>query len=209
VRHGHAQNRVSRTQPGPPRATPGSVWPVRDAWNRGTENLYSAWVEKLFDAPLDEELSWPALHEVLRDKSRNFLFNHLGLRVAVYPRSVACRCQNVAQKPTIDSKPLENKAYVAMSQTVAGAPSVRWYSTWHRLRPRTHLHACGSISGLATRFISTPPGRSRSISVAATTPLLWCWAAQPSSSTRTTRGKPNRLGAAFRRLCLKWPAESS
>ena len=53
---------------------------MRDAWNRGTENLYSAWVEKLFDAPLDEELSWPALHEVLRDRSRNFLFNHLGLR---------------------------------------------------------------------------------------------------------------------------------
>ena len=52
---------------------------MRDAWNRGTENLYSAWVEKLFDAPLDEELSWPALHEVLRDRSRNFLFNHLGL----------------------------------------------------------------------------------------------------------------------------------
>src|SRR2546426_120583 len=71
---------VSRAQPRPPRATPGSVWPVRDAWNRGTENLYSAWVETLFDAPLDEELSWPALHEVLRDKSRNFLFNHLGLR---------------------------------------------------------------------------------------------------------------------------------
>jgi hypothetical protein len=30
-----------------------------------TENLYSAWIETLFDAPLDEELSWPALHEVL------------------------------------------------------------------------------------------------------------------------------------------------
>jgi len=71
---------VSRAQPRPPSATPGSVWPVRDAWNRGTENLYSAWVEKLFDAPLDEELSWPALHEVLRDRTRNFLFNHLGLR---------------------------------------------------------------------------------------------------------------------------------
>ena len=56
-----------------------SVWPVRDAWNRETENLYSAWIEKLFDAPLDEALSWPALHEVLRDQSRNFLFNHLGL----------------------------------------------------------------------------------------------------------------------------------
>ncbi len=64
----------------PPRATPKSVWPVRDTWNRATENLYSAWIEKLFDAPLEEALSWPALHDVLRDKSRNFLFNHLSLR---------------------------------------------------------------------------------------------------------------------------------
>ena len=52
---------------------------MRDTWNRATENLYSAWIEKLFDAPLDVALSWPALHEVLRDRSRNFLFNHLGL----------------------------------------------------------------------------------------------------------------------------------
>lgn len=57
-----------------------SVWPVRDSWNRGTENLYSAWIEKLFDAPVSEQPSWPALHEVLRDKSRNFLHNHLGSR---------------------------------------------------------------------------------------------------------------------------------
>jgi len=70
---------VRRAQPPPPHATQGTVWPLRDTWNRGTENLYSAWIEKLFDAPLDEELSWPALHEVLRDQSRNFLFNHLGL----------------------------------------------------------------------------------------------------------------------------------
>lgn len=55
------------------------VWPVRDSWNRGTENLYSAWIEKLFDAPLDEQPSWAALHLVLRDKSRNFLFNYMGL----------------------------------------------------------------------------------------------------------------------------------
>ncbi len=65
--------------PPSPRATPGSVWPVRNTWNRATENLYSAWVEKLFDAPLDAEPSWPALHEVLRDQSRNVLFNYLGL----------------------------------------------------------------------------------------------------------------------------------
>jgi len=58
----------------------GGVWPIRAAWNRSTENLYSAWIEKLFDAPLDASPSWPVLHEVLRDRSRNLLFNHLGLR---------------------------------------------------------------------------------------------------------------------------------
>lgn len=57
-----------------------SVWPIRERWNRATENLYSAWIERLFDAPLEEQLSWPALHEVLRDRKRNVLFNHLGLR---------------------------------------------------------------------------------------------------------------------------------
>jgi hypothetical protein len=70
---------VRGDKPPQPHATPGSIWPLRDTWNRGTENLYSAWIEKLFDAPLDAELSWPALHVVLRDKSRNVLFNHLGL----------------------------------------------------------------------------------------------------------------------------------
>ena len=70
---------VRRAQPPSPRAMPGSVWPLRDTWNRGAENLYSAWIDKLFDAPLDAEASWPALHEVLRDQSRNFLFNNLGL----------------------------------------------------------------------------------------------------------------------------------
>ena len=75
-----AKSPCARAEPPPPRATRGSVWPLRNTWNRATENLYSAWIEKLFDAPLDAALSWPALHEVLRDRSRNFLFNHLGLR---------------------------------------------------------------------------------------------------------------------------------
>jgi hypothetical protein len=70
---------VRGDNPPRPSAAEGSVWPLRNTWNRGTENLYSAWIEKLFDDPLDAAPSWPALHEVLRDRSRNFLFNHLGL----------------------------------------------------------------------------------------------------------------------------------
>ncbi len=53
---------------------------MREAWDRDSENLYSAWIEKLFEAPLDDQPSWKALHEVLRDRTRNVLYNHLGLR---------------------------------------------------------------------------------------------------------------------------------
>ncbi len=70
---------VRDDQPPKPGATAGSLWPLRNSWDRATENLYSAWIEKLFDSPLDAPLSWAALHEVIRDKSRNVLFNHLGL----------------------------------------------------------------------------------------------------------------------------------
>jgi hypothetical protein len=59
---------IRRSAAQPPRGTGESVWPVRASWNRETEDLYSAWIEKLFDAPLDVELSWPSLDKVLRDK---------------------------------------------------------------------------------------------------------------------------------------------
>ena len=41
---------------GAARDAPG-VWPVTREWSRATENLYSAWIEKLFDDPLDAEPS--------------------------------------------------------------------------------------------------------------------------------------------------------
>lgn len=65
----------------PARATGrwGQVWATEAAWDRATEAYFSAWLELLFDAPIDEQLAWPALHEVLRDPARNFLFEHLGL----------------------------------------------------------------------------------------------------------------------------------
>jgi len=70
---------VSAQKPAAARPTSGSVWQIRNSWNRATENLFSAWIEKLFDAPLDTEPSWKAWHEVLRDRSRNLLFDYLGL----------------------------------------------------------------------------------------------------------------------------------
>ena len=70
---------VERKQPRGPGGGKG-VWPVREKWDRATENLYSAWIQKLFDAPLDEELTWTSMDGVLHDQSRNVLFNYLGLR---------------------------------------------------------------------------------------------------------------------------------
>jgi hypothetical protein len=62
----------------PPRAFSPVVWKPEAEWTRATEDLFSAWIEKMFDAPLDASLSWPVLHDVLRDPSRNFLHDHLG-----------------------------------------------------------------------------------------------------------------------------------
>ncbi len=70
---------VSAHKPASPRTPAGSFWQVRNGWNRETENLFSAWIAKLFDAPVNQELSWKAWNEVLRDQSRNFLFNYLDI----------------------------------------------------------------------------------------------------------------------------------
>jgi hypothetical protein len=55
---------------GAPRSRRAAVWPVSRDWDAAMEALYSAWVEKLFDDPLDA---------VTRDPARNFLHDHLGL----------------------------------------------------------------------------------------------------------------------------------
>jgi hypothetical protein len=51
-------------------------FPLRD-WDLAAEALYSAWIERLFDAPPEQSLQLPSLQPVLRDPSRNFLFDHL------------------------------------------------------------------------------------------------------------------------------------
>jgi len=56
------------------------AWTVTRTWNRSLENLYSAWIERLFDAPAEEALGFPSLAPVVHDPGRNFLWGHLGLR---------------------------------------------------------------------------------------------------------------------------------
>ena len=69
-----------RATPARGRSQGSGAWPVTRAWNRSLENLYSAWIERLFDAPADIALGFPSLAPVVRDPARNFLWGHLGLR---------------------------------------------------------------------------------------------------------------------------------
>jgi hypothetical protein len=54
-------------------------WESRIRWERDVENLYSLWIEHLFDAPLADDVSWNPLALVLKDPARNLLYDHLGL----------------------------------------------------------------------------------------------------------------------------------
>jgi len=65
--------------PGPLTVDEDPFWETRIKWERDTENLFSLWVERLFDAPIAEDLSWNPLSKVIRDQDRNLLFDHLGL----------------------------------------------------------------------------------------------------------------------------------
>lgn len=62
------------------RPLPAGAWTTTRSWSKATESLYSAWIERLFDAPDDVALGFPSLAPALRDPARNFLWGHLGLR---------------------------------------------------------------------------------------------------------------------------------
>jgi hypothetical protein len=72
---------VAAHAPRAERALPAKgVWESRRTWDRRMEDLYSAWIERLFDAPVDQSLDFRPLHQALRDPARNFLYGFLGLR---------------------------------------------------------------------------------------------------------------------------------
>lgn len=56
----------------------GTIWKTTQSWDSGYETLYSAWINALFQG-CSEQTSWPSLHEVTEDSSRNFLYNSLSL----------------------------------------------------------------------------------------------------------------------------------
>jgi hypothetical protein len=46
---------VAARKPAPFQIPAGSIWPTRNNWNSTNEALFSAWIEKLFDAPPDKD----------------------------------------------------------------------------------------------------------------------------------------------------------
>ncbi len=56
----------------------GVVWKTLRGWDSGTEVIYSAWINALFNG-CDEHSSWSALHEVTQNQNQNFLYNYLSL----------------------------------------------------------------------------------------------------------------------------------
>jgi hypothetical protein len=64
----------------PARPDSPGAWKATQEWSRNTENFFSAWIERLFDAPAETNLGFPSLAPVLHDAARNFLWGYLGLR---------------------------------------------------------------------------------------------------------------------------------
>ena len=64
----------------PDRPDSPGAWKATQDWSRNTENFFSAWIERMFDAPAEASLGFPSLAPVLHDPARNFLWGYLGLR---------------------------------------------------------------------------------------------------------------------------------
>ncbi|MBI5481207.1 MAG: C40 family peptidase [Deltaproteobacteria bacterium] len=60
------------------RSRAGSAWGAVRAWREDTANLYSLFVEQLFDYPLEDDRTWPSLQALLAARDKNLLFDHLG-----------------------------------------------------------------------------------------------------------------------------------
>ncbi|MGE3633503.1 MAG: C40 family peptidase [Sandaracinaceae bacterium] len=69
---------VARYPGRPEGVDPLVVWEPRLRWEDDAEALYSAFVEQLFDFPLEEDVTWEGLNVLLEDPRHNLLHNHFG-----------------------------------------------------------------------------------------------------------------------------------
>ncbi len=90
-----------------PAPTSGIIWKTRREWNSSYENLYSAWINILFNG-CAEEASWKALHEVTQNQDQNFLYNYLSL-----DEDNPAAKNSVVMKPDCADNPFYLRAYFA------------------------------------------------------------------------------------------------
>jgi hypothetical protein len=153
---------VSAQKRGGPQRVEGSIWPVRNTWNRATETLFSVWIASLFDAPLEAEPSWKAWHEVLRDRSRNFLFNYLGLGEDNVVRSVRPDCADFVYflRAYFAFKMGLPFGYSNCSRGSGGAPPkcFEWFDILHpeQTRPAPPPEQATASTGPGTAPAATP-----------------------------------------------------
>jgi hypothetical protein len=126
---------VGARKPAGLRATAASLWPLRNNWNRANEDLFSAWIAKLFDAPLEAEPSWKVWFEVLRDPSRNMLFDYLGLDEEKSIKSLKPDCADFVYflRAYFSFKMGLPFAYSNCSRGMAGSPPkcYQWFDVLH------------------------------------------------------------------------------
>ncbi len=91
----------------PAQATSNAVWATEKSWDSGTEDLYSAWINALFNEA-DERASWTALQEVTQIKDRNFLYNYRSMN-----EDDATGKEHVLMKPDCADNPFYLRAYFA------------------------------------------------------------------------------------------------
>jgi hypothetical protein len=152
---------VAAQKPAGPHQVDGSVWPIHNSWNRTTENLFSAWIQKLFDAPLDAEPSWKVWHEVLRDKSRNILFNYMGLGEDNITNSLRPDCADFVYflRAYFAFKMGLPYAYSNCSRGLGGSPPkcYEWFDIEH---PEVTRPAPPPEQNIASATPVTPPGNT-------------------------------------------------
>ncbi|MEO7111044.1 MAG: hypothetical protein ABI183_11455, partial [Polyangiaceae bacterium] len=97
----HARSSGAKTQ---------APWAATRAWTGADEDLYSAWIEKMFDAPLSEQPSYDALYFVTSDPKKNFLYDYLDLDEDAPPP------KGLRLEPDCADLPYTLRAYFAWKQ---------------------------------------------------------------------------------------------
>jgi hypothetical protein len=186
---------VGAQKPPALRATSASLWPLRNSWNRATENLYSAWIAKLFDGPLDQELSWKTWDGPLHDRSRNMLFNYLGLGEDNILKGLRPDCADFVYflRAYFAFKMGLPFGYSSCSRGAGGAPPkcYRWFNVAHPEVARPSPPGEQAVS-------ATPAPRSRLLQQMFASPdpptSIGAAPGQPAEPSR----RPAGLAAAFR-----------